>query len=207
MLAMHLATCGFALVPCPNHCMSETNAIKCIMRKDIDQHVADDCPNRSYVCEHCGKLGSQISRKEAHEKKCPKKQLICPNTHCTDTVAREDMERHIQMECRQTVIPCKFKNVGCDFKTKREAVAAHECDDKLHLHMSLEAVVKLQDENYQLWDKVNLLKKNTELMTTFKVSEYQRRLDHSHKYAYTFYSSCIGYHITVYIYISMVMTM
>ena len=41
MLQGHVATCGFALVPCPKRCDKAQ-----FMRKDLDKHLENCCPNR-----------------------------------------------------------------------------------------------------------------------------------------------------------------
>ena len=43
ILEEHVATCGLTLVFCPKQCQDE---VKCFMRKDLDKHLKNDCPNR-----------------------------------------------------------------------------------------------------------------------------------------------------------------
>ncbi len=44
--------CQFTLVPCPKECKDD-NGIQKIMRRDLQQHLMEECPNRDYSCEHC----------------------------------------------------------------------------------------------------------------------------------------------------------
>ena len=73
----------------------------------------------------------------AHDDEYKKKVLPCPNTECTVTMERAEIKKHLN-ECEHTVILCKYKNLGCEVGLKRkekEAMEAHEQDDKAHLHL------------------------------------------------------------------------
>ena len=56
----HVAVCKFTPVPCPNQCKEE-DKITLHMRKDLDHHVNNECPNQDYKCEYCGKKGTYAS--------------------------------------------------------------------------------------------------------------------------------------------------
>ena len=44
-------TCGHTLVPCLKQCKDDIDAIKCLLKKDLEEH----CPNRDHECQYCGK--------------------------------------------------------------------------------------------------------------------------------------------------------
>ena len=46
-LERHVATCKFILFSCPKQCKK---TVKCFMRKDLDKHLKEDCPNRDHTC-------------------------------------------------------------------------------------------------------------------------------------------------------------
>ena len=50
-LEKHVATCGFALVPCPKQCRGADGDVIHFIRKDLDKHLKNDCPNRNYTCQ------------------------------------------------------------------------------------------------------------------------------------------------------------
>ena len=52
-----MATCEFTLVPCPKECKDEDGVAKTFLRKDMKNHLKEDCPNRDYECMHCGEEG------------------------------------------------------------------------------------------------------------------------------------------------------
>ena len=139
----HMAVCMFTPVPCPNHCKEKYKITLC-MRKDLDHHVNNECPNRDYKCKYCGEKGTYANITQIHDRVCKKKNIPCTNTECTKTIERGKMKRHLD-DCDYTTIPCKYKNIGCDVKLKRKDMPAHEEDDKVHLHQALGTVVKLQD--------------------------------------------------------------
>ena len=160
-LEAHVAKCKFTLVPCPKECKDDKNEIAHFMRKDLDKHLENDCPNRDHECEYCGEKGTYAHITQVHDEICELKILPCPN-ECTETMPRQDIEKHVELECEYTVIACKFKNIGCNREMKRSKLAAHEDNDKLHLSKALSAVVKLQDSNSQLQEEMLELKSSVE---------------------------------------------
>ena len=120
------------------------------------------------------------------------KLLPCPN-ECDVALLRRDIAKHIKNECEYTVIPCKFQNIGCYIEMKREKMATYENDDKLHLDMALNAVVKLQDANTKLEENSRTLKKGESV--TFALQDYKKKK----KWATSpsFYTHPNGYHIAL----------
>ena len=139
-LKEHVAKCAFSILPCPNKCKK----CKHIMRKDLNKHLKEDCPNRESSCEHCGEKGTHTSITLIHDLMCPQKPVSCP-IGCSITTQRKRVREHITTECELAVIACKYKRLGCDRELKRKDMAAHEEDDKLHLRMAMDTTVKLTD--------------------------------------------------------------
>ena len=137
-LETHVATCEFTLVPCPNECKDDKNEIAHFMKKDLDKHLENDCPNRDHKCKYCGVKGTYAHITQVHDNTCEKKIIPCPNAGCTEEIQRQNSTIHLD-ECGYTEIPCKYKKLGCDVKMVRKMIPAHEeNEDKLHLHMALE---------------------------------------------------------------------
>ena len=157
-LETHVATCEFTLLPCPNQCQDNSDNIEHLMRKDLPHHLERDCPNRDYKCQHCRIEGTFINISLVHDKICEKKIVPCPNADCTETMPRKDIEKHLNTECEYAVIACKYANIGCCKILKKIEMAAHELDDKSHLHMAI--------------DTVNELKKKGDSMT-FKLTGFE----------------------------------
>ena len=142
-LEEHVATCKFTLLPCPKECKDDSDKVKQFMRKDLDKHLEEDCPNRDYSCKHCGEKGTYASITNIHDQICLKKPVPCPNG-CSVIVQRQHVSEHVATECELTVIAYKYKRLGCDRELKRKDTAAHEEDDKLHLRMAMDTTVKLE---------------------------------------------------------------
>ena len=135
----HVAMCKFTPVPCPNQCKENY-----VIRKYLDIHINNECLNRDHKCPYCGEKGTYANITQFHDNVCEKKNIPCTNSECTETIERGKMKRHLD-DCDYTIIPCKYKNIGCDVKLKRKDMPAHEEDDKVHLHQALGTVVNLQD--------------------------------------------------------------
>ena len=204
-LEAHVATCKYTSIPCPKQCKDDKNKIMQFMRKDLEEHLENDCPNRVHKCEYCGEKGTYAHITQVHDKICELKILPCPN-ECTKTVPRQDIEKHVELECEYTVIACKYKNIGCTTEMKRGDMAAHEQDDSLHLSKVLNTVVKLQDyvtelqdSNTELQEKVSKLESVANTTSfTFKLTEFQERKDSDRRFTSPyFYTRPGGYYMAI----------
>ena len=142
---------------------------------------------------------------------CAKKPLPCPNSGCGDTVEHQQVPGHVS-KCPHTVTPCKYKGIGCDAELERKDMAAHEQDDKLHLHMALDTVTSQQDAIKQQQLAIYMLQASTKLQqgainsdavkslqpATFALPDYQKRKESNESFfAQAFYTSPNGYCIQV----------
>ena len=189
-LEPHVTTCSFTLVPCTNKCKDHNDDIIHFMRKFLNKHMKNDCPNRDHKCEYCGEKGTYAHITQVHDKVCLLKILPCPNK-CTKTMPRQDIEKHVELECEYTVIACKFKNIGCTTEMKRGDMAAHEQDSNLHLSKALDTVVELQE-------KMSKLEYSANTTITFKLTEFQEKKDSDEEFTSpSFYTSPGGYHMAI----------
>ena len=72
-LDKHKALCGYAKVPCPKECGCND-----LLKKELDFHLRNECPNRDYSCEHCGMKDTYYVIC-SHYSKCEKKMVLCSN--------------------------------------------------------------------------------------------------------------------------------
>ena len=195
-LEEHVAMCKFTLLPCPKGCKYyDRDKVKQFMRKDLDKHLEEDCPNRDYSCQHCGQKGTYVSITYTHSKQCLKKPVPCPNC-CSIIVQHQHVLEHVTTECELTVIACKYKRLGCDRELKRKDMAAHEEDDKLHLRMAMDTTVKLENKIVELEDTLKVLKNGEPLK--FKLTDYQKKKENNEiVYSPSYYISPNGYHIAI----------
>ncbi len=92
-LEEHVGVCQFTLVPCPKECKGDNGILK-IMRRDLQQHLMEKCPNRDYSCEHCGLKGTYETTLD-HYDTCEKKLITCTNEGCTIKMKRMNAKNHL----------------------------------------------------------------------------------------------------------------
>ena len=132
--------------PCPKKC-KEDNEVRMISRKDLEKHLTEQCVNRAYKCQYCGKKDTYANITDIHDDICEKKSVPCPNPDCPDSMQRAEIKQHLENDCAHTVISCKYERIGCNMKMKRKDMGAHEQDDKSHFHQVLNTMVQLQESN------------------------------------------------------------
>ena len=212
-LEEHVTKCKFALLPCPNKCKHDCNAARHFLRKDLGKHMDEDCPNREYKCEDCGRKDTYTYITTSHHEDCPVVVLPCPKRPCTEMLQRQYLERHmhIETECKHAVVCCKYRGLGCEREMKRDDMAAHEEDDKLHLHMAIDMTAKqsadrgklftkisnLEDENMKLLDKMRTLESYS---TMVEVRRVQEIIDNGDIEMLYFFTSPKGYHVSLNVY-------
>ena len=186
----HVAKCEFSLVPCPKECKDASNAVQHFMRKDLEEHLKKDCPNRDYECQDkCGEKGTFKSITEDHDRVCKKKILLCSNAECDEKMERQQLDEHVRTECPHTMMACKYKGIGCNSSLKRKNAPAHEQDDSLHLHVALETLSFLQ---------VKLTTLRNGEWFSFAMSEYESKKTANKTFTSpSFYTSPNGYHMAV----------
>lgn len=91
-LSEHMALCEFSLIPCPEKC-KDLNEIVLVMKKDMDEHLRTECPNRDYVCEFCAKRDTYTKIAREHYQVCKKKTISCSNDECGKKMERRNLKR------------------------------------------------------------------------------------------------------------------
>ena len=222
ILEEHMAVCQFTPVHCPKQC----DEMVLLLQKDLNHHIHNECPNRDCECEYCGKKGTYANITQVHYVICDEKIVPCSNEDCTETMKHHMIENHVEDDCEYTEVSCKYANIGCEIKLKRKDMRAHEEDDKIHLHLALDAVVELKDKNVQLQDtslqlqdtigrmeyglqlanykirfsskKRKAWKKQEIVLMTFKLTDYQRKMWNDEEFmSPSFYTSPEGYHMSI----------
>ena len=140
----HLTTCGYALLRCTNKCTNNMRE-KYLLRRDMDNHLKNTCPNRQYRCPHCKDTGRHREITTTHLDTCLKLKVSCPNVGCNDSVPRCELSDH-QTKCLFEKVPCKYAELGCEEKPLRKDLQQHENNDTFHLHLAIETVHKQQKE-------------------------------------------------------------
>ena len=176
----HEGHCKFTIVPCPNKCMID-EIVQKMKRIELDDHLAEKCLNREYMCEHC----QEKKIYSTHFQNCPCEETTCTNMECNRAVKRIKLDHHFYNECEHTLLRCKFSSIGCDVKLKRKYIKIHQRDDKAHLSQAIDTVVKLRDESKR---KIFI----------FKLTDFQKKKDDNTDFiTSSFYTNPKGYNMAI----------
>ncbi|XP_064389749.1 TNF receptor-associated factor 4-like [Halichondria panicea] len=145
----HVDECPFGGVECTNDCGTGG-----LLRKNLQLHCKQECPNRIVHCKLCNKEGKHSVIVGEHKQECPnrivhcklcnekgehlvivgehkgicpKVVVACPNK-CNEKLKRKDIKEH-KNECRLEIVDCPFKKAGCKASLPRKDIAEHrnEC--------------------------------------------------------------------------------
>ena len=134
--------CQYVDTKCPLNCHMT------IPRNKVEQHVAQHCAKRPYVCQHCNFKATYEEVVDAHLPECKYVPLQCPNL-CGVSCEREDMEDHMKM-CRLEEIGCKFSGVGCGGRFSREDQEEHtRQDSQKHFTLTASLAVETKEQLHQ----------------------------------------------------------
>ena len=106
--------CIFQEVKCPNKCGVS------IQRKDLENHLAADCP---CYCQYCKTTGDKTLIANHHKEKCQKFTVQCPND-CGAFMLREEMNEHRKV-CPSEEIQCEYYDAGCKILMLRKNREKH----------------------------------------------------------------------------------
>ncbi|XP_062518493.1 TNF receptor-associated factor 6-like [Corticium candelabrum] len=138
---VHDRECQYVDVACENECE------QWIMRKDIDDHMTNDCPQRIVICKHCTENMKQAELKD-HYEECDEYPIEC-RYKCGMMVQRCQMKDHIgrQGTCPNSLLDCDYEDNGCQFRGNRHDLCKH-IENNIGLHFSLiaSALKKTKEE-------------------------------------------------------------
>ena len=158
-------SCQYVDTKCPLNC-SVT-----IPKNKVEQHVAEECTKRLYVCQHCAFKATYEEVMGTHLSECKYVPLQCPN-RCGVTCDREDMEDHMNM-CRLEEVVCMFRGVGCKERFVREDEGDHS-EKSIQQHLILTAAEAIK-ANEQLERKLQDQEQKVSLLE-HKLMEQEKRL-------------------------------
>ena len=73
-LEEHVQNCEYTLLPCTNECTKQKEIVT-VYRKDLNNHLANDCPRRQYRCPKCKQMGEYKERTTVHLETCPRSKF------------------------------------------------------------------------------------------------------------------------------------
>ena len=134
--------CQYMDTKCPLNCHMT------IPKNKVEQHVAQHCAKRPYVCQHCNFKATYEEVVNKHLPECKYVPLQCPNL-CGVTFERDFMEDHMKM-CRLEEVGCEFSGVGCDGRFLREDQEEHtRQNSQKHLTLTASLAVETKEQLQQ----------------------------------------------------------
>ena len=198
-LETHLQSCDYAHLPCTNECKNNDQIVK-VLRKDLRNHLTNECPRRQYQCPHCKEMGEYQERTTSHLQTCPQVKVQCPNDECEASIPRCEVSTH-RLTCDYEPVSCKYAEVGCEERPLRKELKEHEKNAPLHLHVTTEKVLQLTQLTQVNTEKVLQLTQLTQVLRcafTFKLTNFQKRKHAEDEfYGTPFYTSRIGYKMCI----------
>ncbi|KAM9957242.1 hypothetical protein ACTFIW_008983 [Dictyostelium discoideum] len=136
-LDIHIQNCEFKFVKCPNE-----GCDKKFRLNTYGEH-GNECTFKLYTCTKCKKDDIKEDQKKSHKNECPKVIIDCFQG-CQMKIVRDEMKNHIENNCENTIVGCKYQEQGCEFTMKRSELQNH-----------LESIVSHQIYMTELIDKLN----------------------------------------------------
>lgn len=184
----HLASCDFALLPCPNKCQEGEKVIE-LLCKDMEKHTKEECPRCQYECPHCQEAGEYKEMTTKHLEECPMIEVPCPKRQCKTAMARCDLSKHRQ-ECMFEEVPCRYSTIGCKEKLLRKDLGEHEGDTQHHLQLAVDTVHQQQSMLAKLQYK--------RTPVTYKFTKYDEHKNANDKvFSPAFYTGPGGYKMCI----------
>ena len=155
-LKQHIDNCQYKFVKCPNHCKYNTYSDAYLLRKHLENHLANTCADRLVTCEHC-KNKTKSKDLNDHHNNCKRYPIPCPNKACKEKIPREEKNQHVD-KCAYTTVPCQYKEFGCGTKMMRKDVDNHLTDVKMmsyHISLLATELKKEKEARIALEKKLN----------------------------------------------------
>ena len=100
-----------------------------IPRKDLLNHMNEECAKRPFTCVHCGYSDTWIEVATKHTKRCMNYPLQCPNMCGVGMIERKNLTAHLKNICPLQVEPCSFEFAGCSVQVARKDRSEHLADN------------------------------------------------------------------------------
>ena len=131
--------CQYVDTKCPLNCHMT------IPKNKVEQHVAQHCAKRPYVCQYCSFKATYEEVVDKHLPECKYVPLQCPNL-CGVNFERDFREDHMKM-CQ---LGCEFSGVGCNDRFRREDQEEHtRHNSQNHLTLTASLAVETKEQLQQ----------------------------------------------------------
>ena len=162
-MAQHLEQeCGMVVETCKLGCGVE------LTRDGLKIHVTATCVQREIPCEHCGEDFKYCDMTN-HFGGCPKMKVSC-ELGCDVIMCREDLTRHLEVDCPEKELECPFAKYKCEIGLiKRKDMSKHLEEIRIeHLELQLleesEIIAKQSVLIETMSQEIELLKKEMQVV-------------------------------------------
>ena len=161
--------CQYMDTKCPLDCHMT------IPKNEVEQHVAQHCAKRPYVCQYCSFKAIHEEVVDKHLPECKYVPLQCPNL-CGVTFERDFMEDHMNM-CRLEEVGCEFSGVGCDGQFIREDQEEHtRQNSQKHLTLTAYLAAETKEQLQQKLLELDKEHKEEEEKLKQKIEEQEKKI-------------------------------
>ena len=167
----HQDNCQYVDTECPLNCL------KTIPKNNLDDHLAQHCAKRAYVCRHCSFKATYEEVVDTHLPQCKYVPLDCPN-RCGATFERDFLEDHMKM-CRLEEVECELRGVGCGGRFLREDQEEHtRLNSQKHLTLTASLAVETKEQLQQKLLELDQRHKEEEEKLKNKIEDQEEKLEH-----------------------------
>ncbi|KAM9970871.1 hypothetical protein ACTFIR_002735 [Dictyostelium discoideum] len=117
-LDRHIENCKFKFVKC-SHIGCEI-----VLRLNSLEEHENKCGFKLVKCKYCDCDDTIQKELENHHGGCSKFPIDCPQS-CSIMVERDQIKSHIDRDCNNSIIQCKYYEYGCKVEMKRSDLQNH----------------------------------------------------------------------------------
>ena len=170
----HQDNCQYVDTECPLNCL------KTIPKNNLDDHLAQHCAKRAYVCRHCSFKATYKEVVDTHLPQCKYVPLDCPN-RCGATFERDFLEDHMKM-CRLEEVECELRGVGCGGRFLREDQEEHaRQNSQKHLTLTASLAMETKEQLQQKLLELDQRHKEVEEKLKKKIEDQEEQLEEQNK--------------------------
>ncbi|KAM9993996.1 hypothetical protein ACTFIZ_011960 [Dictyostelium cf. discoideum] len=117
-LDTHIENCKFKFVKCSHY------GCDIVLRLNSLEEHENQCGFKLVKCEYCNCDSIVQMELENHHTGCSKYPIECPQS-CSIIIERDQIKSHIENDCNNSIIPCKYYEYGCKVEIKRSELQNH----------------------------------------------------------------------------------
>ncbi|EGC35424.1 hypothetical protein DICPUDRAFT_18410, partial [Dictyostelium purpureum] len=162
----HIENCKFRFVKCEYH---EKGCNDKIRYNENKIHISF-CEYQPLNCKHCSNV-YLLKKIKQHYLECPSMLIDCKE--CKQKIKREEIGNHLDKECQEVNVSCKFSQYGCNDKIKKRDLEFHldHIDHSKHLCAEID---RLNIENNRLFNSIKELNRGNVYKNTWNIFNYYK---------------------------------